>query len=550
MADTHTTTAYDTEIEALEKRRPELEAERKQLEDGQLTVQGLDGQMVKVDLSKFVADLDINNSNQVNTKLQQLLAESPVYQDLVNGYRTKDEVKEAMIVAGVLPSKATALKAKSKLLLANHQINKKTSKLGAVAKFLNSPWLMLAIAIFALLIWGGSSLLYWASGGNIGGVSDAPAQVKATPTEKSNAVHTLKPVNFFATPTPKPEKKSGLGQNAFEADYIPAETNGSQDDYTEPATTQITESTVTPTPDSANYVGGLPTSLDGLNGPHGAFLAPSRMVVTALNIDVPIEKAIVQEQVITALTTPTTTVSSDQSQATPAAPAVGVSIVWPRPGEVLQYGAFPGEVGNCLIFGTQENLADLRHIQQNDLIKLYDRDNNLYLYRVVAFSPTGQPERVINPATDSWVFAPSEDEATLTIIVSMPQPLPPVNPNQSSNQAGNQNQPVAQDDFISGKKLAYRAVLVSYSPNSKATPVGTPVEVDNSVWQTEPASTQPPAAVVSTTTPAPTTPTATATPTPTPQYPNLPDTGFGGQARTKGGVTEILTKAQSQSLNY
>ena len=317
-------------------------------------------------------------------------------------------------------------------------------------------------------------------------------------------------------------------------------------------------------------MGLAPSDIGGLNGPHGAFLAPSYLVVKEadINIDVTIDRAIAYEQPVTATATSSTNgqqTTNDTNTPTPTASSVSVTMAWPRPGQVLHWGAFPGEIGNCIILGTQVNLADLRKLQQNDEVKLYDRAGNIFTYRILAFSPTGQPERVIdltNPA-DNWIFAKPDasQAAVLTIIVSMPQPQPPINA-----QAEVQVAQSVKDDFTTTKKLAYRAVLVSFAPNVSPTNTAagagaglnaTQVGVDSSVWQTQPMATivvasaatpvigttnaannnntnaNPATTTVSSAAPAQAQ-TTTATPTP-PEAGNLPsglpDTGQGGGAR-------------------
>jgi hypothetical protein len=200
-----------------------------------------------------------------------------------------------------------------------------------------------------------------------------------------------------------------------------------------------------------------------------------------------------------------------------------------------------------LIMGNQTDLGGLRRVQQNDEVFVYDRQGNAFIYRFVAFSADGQTEREIDPNSieDAWVFAPTQD-AILTIIVNYPQPLPPVDPNPSSSD--NLNQVQVKDDYLTWKKLAYRAVLAMYAP-AAITPAGTPVAVPDSVWRTVPAPTltQAPTTATNTNIPITTqagtglpfanktqesTSTPAMTPTPGPLTPviptGLPHTGYGG----------------------
>ena len=575
-----TTTYVDAEIASLEKRQPELEAEKEKLLKGQFTLQGLDGQTVKVDLSKFIAGLHGMSDVQINAKLYQMLAGTPVYDELANSYRTKDEITRELTLAGIISPEARA-KLSGKVVLANHQFNKGVSRFGTAAKVLNSNWLWFGIALVVFFFWGGGWFFYQISGGNIGGVyqnsNPPPAAVTATIMLETSAV------NMSNTPKPPLSNNSnqtgkqlvnyqaGNGSYSYIA-AIPNDTNQGGDG----SSPTPTPPTSTPTPtDQAGRVGQAPSEVGGLNGPHGAFLAPSYLVVKEanINIDVTIDRAIAQEQPVTAPTptitaTTTTTATDDQSQSQAAATNVSVSMTWPRPGQVLHLGAFPGEVGNCIILGTQANLADLRKLQQNDEVKLFDRSGNVFTYRVLAFSPTGQPERVIdltNPA-DNWIFgSPNQGQAALTIIVSMPQPQPPISSQASGDNGQNQQaqaatNPPARDDFTTTRKLAYRAILVSYAPNVNPTTTAgagagaalnaTQVGVDSSVWQTQPIATMPSqaipaaaatpvigtsaAAASSSSNPTTTTPAqaqAQITPTPgagTGDLPGLPDTGLGG----------------------
>jgi len=255
-------------------------------------------------------------------------------------------------------------------------------------------------------------------------------------------------------------------------------------------------------------VGQAPSNTGGLNGPHGAFLAPSRLTIPALKLNANIERV---------LTTDTQ--------------VGGVEITWPTGSDVGHFGAYPGEVGNLLLLGTQESLGNLRQVQQNDLINLYDRNGNLFRYRVLAFSPSGQPERVVdlaNPA-DAFIWEPTS-EAILTILVNMPRESFPVQSNSGSEFGA--IRPQTQDDYLTTKRLAYRAVLVNYAP-ATVTPSGIPVGVPKSVWQTSPAvpysdnlSTQPGLTGSTSTTIEP---TRSVTPNPNQgnSYPGLPNTGDG-----------------------
>ena len=575
-----TITYLDKDIAALEAQLPKLEAEKARLLAGVVEVQGLgDGQLMQVDLSQLVA---IQDKDQRNKQLQALLTDSSVFNTLQNAYRNKDAVRQDMVAAGILPNEALNLDAKAKVLIAGRAINQnvqKATKLSIVSKLWKSPWLLIGGLIF-LLIGGGASWLFYflASGNGNAKGSNNNSNSAPTPALTARAVFSTEPA---LTPGGK-GPGIGISDNlkvgysysysyANSSSYFIASSSSvtnstfsSLSSSTDQAqTTTVTPQPVTPTPTLANTptpptapsptvsgatppnqgqdynrVGQPPTDLGGLNGPHGAFMAPSLLAIPALGVNVGVMKAIVQEQVIqTPTATPVTSVETLTPSPAPTssttttanrAPTVGVSVVWSRPGEVLHLGAYPGEVGNCIILGTQDNLAPLRRLEQNDEIKLTDRNKNVFTYRVVAFSATGQPERIVNPtwSGDNWIFQPdTQGQALLTIVVSMPQPLPPVDPNNGSNTGspntntgqnsatGANSSPggaAAKDDFTVGAKLAYRAVLVGFAPIQQ-TPGATPVPVNGQVWHTQPLAV--PHLTLE--------PTATPTPTPSPSVPTV-----------------------------
>jgi hypothetical protein len=529
-------TYLDQEIAELEKALPRLEAEKERLQAGFVEIKAFgEGQHVEVDLSQIVA---IEDEQERAARVRELMSDSPIFTNLTKAFKNQHQVRADMVAAGILPSAALNLAPKAKAKLAGHRIGQQVERagsgggLGRVRKFFNSPWI-LAIGLLLILIWGGGWLLYATTGKTIGGPRPVNSKTATASASSPGPTNRLNVTTRSATALASTPKPSQAGQSLAQAQV--GYTYSYQPDQGQPVLTSTTtsqatteegqgqaEATTTPAPQAtaqpsvttdSNYtrVGQPPTDTGGLNGPHGSFLAPSRLTMTALGVDVTIQKAIVEEHPIMATTPPATTTNQAQTTTTEGqrqgqptmsqtdpTPQVGVSIVWPRPGEVLHYGAYPGEIGNCLLFGTQEGLAQLRYLQQNDEIKLYDRNKNVFVYRVVAFSPTGQPERIVNPnaQTDNWIFGPgTNNEALLTIIVSYPQPLPPVNPatNPGSAQSGqggstSQSQPGAgaKDDFTTAKKLAYRAVLVGFAPNAQATPNSTPVAVAGGVWQTQP----------------------------------------------------------------
>lgn len=271
-----------------------------------------------------------------------------------------------------------------------------------------------------------------------------------------------------------------------------------------------------------NRVGQPPSNAGGYNGPHGAFLPPNSLAIPALSLTTPLQRALTEEDGDTLL------------------------VEWPRPFEVATTGAYPGELGNMLLLGTQSSLGQLRRLQVGDEIRVYDRKGNLFVYRLVPFSQAGQPERVVDLATESWVFNPTE-EAVLTILVTPPQQVMPIaqyyqSGVASGNSTGSVQERQPLDDRATTKRLAYRAILSIYAP-VPPTPFGTAVAVPAKAWQgptPTPTSTPTPTATptsIPTATPTPEiTPTASATPEilsgQDSQLPGLPHAGEGGCAES------------------
>ena len=162
----------------------------------------------------------------------------------------------------------------------------------------------------------------------------------------------------------------------------------------------------------------------------------------------------------------------------------------PQSGEIVHYGAYPGEVGTLWLFSTQATLGSARRLQEKDALVLTDRLGATYTYRIVPFSPSGQAERVIDLRRDTWLFAPT-DVADLVIVLPMPQTAPIT--------AG--ATPTVSDDTANPLRLAYRAILERYLPTT-ATPQGTPVFIPDTAYTPQPFTLFP-------------TPTAAVTPTAT-----------------------------------
>jgi hypothetical protein len=503
-------TIFDEDITRLEKRRTELEAERQKLLSGQISVAGTDHtSLMEIDLGVLSATA----ADQVTLErnLKQTLNENPLVLVLDNSFKKTRELREEMTQRGELPGRSKGKLSILKVIKANNRLNRKlAARNKLLGKTLASPWLIV-IGLVILLIWCGGFLLFLFTAGLHGGKSVQPP-VTAAPN--------LAPTHLIIN-SPSAGQTTNLSENTARLErvenvaFLPLASNKQIE--SSPSVTQEQE-TLTPKADigAETRVGDPASQTGGFNGPHGAFLAPARLKIASLGIDTLVVRAITQN----------------------SGAAGNSSIVsWPRPGEVVHTGAYPGEIGNMLIMGNQEDLGGLRRIQQNDEITVYDRKGNTYIYRVVAFSPDGQTEREIDPTSlsDAWVFEPT-DEAILTILVTYPQALPPLDPNQNGQST---SKVTAKNDYLTSRKLAYRAVLAMYAP-ATATPAGTPVAVPDEAWQTVGAPVTTTAPKVTPTpapalTPAPT-PEPTAlpakgqeAPTPTSMVPNgLPDTGLGG----------------------
>ncbi|OJV92980.1 MAG: hypothetical protein BGO39_20910 [Chloroflexi bacterium 54-19] len=437
-------TIFDEEITQLENRRANVEAERQMLLAGQITVTGPDGtSQMKIDLGAL--SVAANDQKTVDRNLKQTLIENPLVPVLDSSFKKIRELREEMAGRGEL-SKGGAAPSLVQLIMANQRLNKNTDgKFKTLGKILASPWLLL-VGVALILGWCGGPLLYTISGGSIGGRQlGTTVPVPSLTTTPSSSV---RPITTPA-PTAVGQANKLVLNKPVKANFlnIPVQPEGQ-------------EGFATPTPDPAKVqgqVGNPASSAGGLNGPHGAFLAPSRLSIPALGLDTPVERALTQDN------------KNDR----------GAIVTWPRPGEVVHSGAYPGEIGNMFVMGNQQDLSALRRVQQNDEVIVYDRKGNAFTYRFLPFSASGQTEREMDPTSleDAWVLAPTKD-AILTILVTYPQPLPAVDPNQTGN-----NQVTPRDDYLVQKKLAYRAVLAMYSP-AKVTPTGTAVDVPASVWQT------------------------------------------------------------------
>lgn len=386
-------TYVDGEIAALEAKRDKLLAEQQQLQAGQVEIEGFEaGQTVKVDLSGLIADPATQQA-----KLTELLRESPVFEELGGIFRTKEEIKAQMVTAGILPAQAAQLGVTQHLRLTGNRVQKSGG--GWVRRVARSTWLLpIGLVIILIASWGW--LLYGC--GSASGSSTSPkGKTSPNPSPNSTQPSRTPALSLTAPTSPADTNRDREAQAQSQAgfSYIAARPRpASQAHNQAQVQTQIPTQTQTPgtspnpnptpttqKPDSGDNtqgqsqsqsqsqpydrVGQPPGEIGGNNGPHGAFLAPSRLAVPALELDVPVQKAGVQERIIgpvvsnplTSTTTPAqivpdadaglgsaATPSLSPTPPTPAIAQVEVQVSWPRPGQVTHYGAYPGELGNCV----------------------------------------------------------------------------------------------------------------------------------------------------------------------------------------------------------
>ncbi len=598
-------TIFDEEMYQLEQRQQELEAQRQKLLKGLITI------AIPPDNSSMQIDLGVLSAAGVERpalerRLRQTLAENPILPVLDNSFKKKHQLKEELTLTGQIPSQAN--NRLNSVLLANNSLDIAVKRKSSLAySLISSPWLII-LGLVVLLLWCGGPVLYALTGGAIGSrvLPVQPATTTSTPKPAMTAKRQL----VSATPSLSPVLAKSKLQPQVDVDTsieIQSERQQQSEkitfsklNYYQTVTEQkkaaqnaftpvkaITTETPANNPDIGNKddskitteggerVGKPSTDAGGLNGPHGAFMAPSRLRIPALELEVPVQRAITQELKSVSTPEPGSEINTSNSSTGSFGSSFGLNdsstagaemesvVSWPRPGEVVHTGSYPGESGNMILLATQKNMSALRRLQQNDEVTVYDRKGNAFTYRIIAFSATGQPERVVDPALDTWIFAPTR-EAVLTIVVSMPMPLPVVNPNSDSSTTSlssstSNSQAVPRDDYNSRQKLAYRGVLALYAPTQLTPPAATPVAVPQSVWETRPApvAALPLSPTTATTVTAPppqpaATPAVTANPTGstragadpnstkantpaepalTPVVPNgLPDTGKGGAA--------------------
>ncbi len=530
MLDTNSANAtiFDQEIAERERLQRELENEKEQILQGQYAVVLQDGHTVNIDLGRIAVGV-ATSQGQAEKLLAQTLAENPIVQEIANSFRTIQEIKEELKATGDITSgdqpnptqKDKQPRGKTpKIVAANARFNfaakRRNRLLGAL---LSSSWLLL-IGLAVILYFFANPFLNIFFNSNNDQPANTPLLAPATTIPGSTFLPTVtiptasalvKNVEYKYKNT----ADSSTGLAIMSIAYYP---NREAQVETIPAT-----ATASVTPTATSQVGQPSTDAGGLNGPHGAFSPPASLASEVSNINTPIERAVMQ-------------VSGSGNEGATASNLTSL-VTWPRPNHVLHMGAYPGEIGNMVLMGNQQPLSGLRLLDTNDTITVTDRAKNQFVYRVIALSQNGQPERVVNLAVDSWLFDTS-NYATLTIITTLPQPQSAVAAVPAQTTPGADNDPPSRDDFLNPNKLAYRAVLAYWIP-SQGGPAGTPVAVPQSAWSVPPQQPQI-ASTITTPTPTPTPTPAPITPAPTldptkgggdnnlGNLPGLPDTGLGG----------------------
>src|SRR5690348_8895762 len=108
MSSEQRNTIFDEEIATLEKRRASLEAERAKLLEGQVTVQGLDGNTIELDLGTLATEASSADSALIEQRLKQALVENPLVEELITSRKKKQELLEELSLAGQLPRTYTS----------------------------------------------------------------------------------------------------------------------------------------------------------------------------------------------------------------------------------------------------------------------------------------------------------------------------------------------------------------------------------------------------------------------------------------------------------
>jgi hypothetical protein len=507
------------ELAQLTSEKAKLEAEKKLLLAGTVNFKFGDGREVTFTV------LELSEGQAYPPELEEMqlksLEDNELFRLLRKGQQSVGEARLELVeegqlsdnLAGLVELKGKRTGPLSRLVALNSRLNRKIRNWPFIGAFQSSTLWMLVPGILLVLVWGGG---YWINA-LLG--SKSPSPDNYLPISPSTGA----PVRLL-TPDAPLKISASYRLASFEKEGEPEET----------VTPEVTPA---PTTESGvNRVGCKPGQAGGNNGPHGCFSAPSRLESRAIGLQATIARAQLLEAVG----------DSGSTQLKLMPPAAGSN-------QVLHYGAYPGEIGNLLLFGNNISLGAARNWQVGDEVVITDRKGSQYIYRILPLSPTGQAGREIDltdPA-DSWVFEPAQPTAIATFILPLPveevSGTASITANSGSGSVLARSNPLV-DDLTSSRRLAYRAVLSSYVAASAASNASR-VVVPDSVWTPLPRNVPVTTAIVTSAIPEAsltsvvTTPqTVTATPDPTvtstptasnngvgsDRYPGFPDSGTGG----------------------
>jgi hypothetical protein len=402
-------TQFDAELEQLKEKRSELEAERRNLSAG------------NVGLAIGDSKIQINLNGADEAAILAQLSTNPIFELIINGHKTRAQVIEDLTLTGDVPELEGSTV--ENLVLANQKLDRTLAKTApGVAKLLKSPILIVAGIILIFVLFG---LPILTGGSRSTGRAEptSPAPTVAPDVTPGGAALSMKVNN-------DPAASASDGAAVSLISYVRSQSQPAPEDGTD---------------GDQERVGNPPSNTGGLNGPHGAFFAPSLLSIPALQIQAkPIQRAL--------------TVESGPNQ---------LSLIWAKSG-IAHYGAYPGEIGNLILMTTQKELPTIRELQLNDEISLTDRKGAKATYRIIGLGTNGQSERAIELNADAWLLDQNNRHAILTLLVT------------TASRTTTGSETVLTDDLTSPKRLAYRAVLAEYMPPGAKNSI--PVEVPVNLW--------------------------------------------------------------------
>jgi len=230
-------TIFDERIAELETQKANLSQELGKLKEGWVPTSLPGGEKAHMNITGYETD-----------KLGQFLAQQNLIGiKLIEGLQKRQELKRELGLEAPPAQGGGVLGWHNRLL---RWLKDKTGLGGAL---LGSRW-WIGVGILLMVLWIGPVILYGVSGGGMGGV--IPPKTKSVPVRVTPGI--------------------GGGLILF---------NKGGDDEDTP---------VPPTPTPVR-IGGSAADAGGLNGPHGTFLAPSRLAIPALKVNANIERALTVE---------------------------------------------------------------------------------------------------------------------------------------------------------------------------------------------------------------------------------------------------------------